>query len=400
MFDLFNLPFLDQLPPVVREWTIRIILTLIIFGLVLLLRRVLTWIILAPFRALSKRTSTSMDNALLRIVEAASGYIVVAIALLLSTSVLSVGDVELVFIQNLARTLIIVGIGVALYQAIALLTGESRLVSATGLSVIDRELFPFIRTGLRIILIAVIMVIVIQEWGYNVSGLIAGLGLGGLAFSLAAQDTVSNLFGFSTIVGDRPFVVGEYIISPDAEGVVERVGVRSTRIRTLDQSLIVVPNNKLANSAITNWSRVPYRRFNFTIGVTYDTNSQQMRSLLSQIRELLEKHDLVQKDTIVVRFTEFSSSSLDILIRCNVNTPDWGDWKAEREQLNLHIMELVERMGLSMAFPSRSVYIESMPSGDEDKRPTVLPRPKPERRPAGPADQQQDEAGDAPTSGV
>ncbi len=402
MLDFFNLPFLQQFPPEIREWVFRILLTAVVFGLVLLLRRVITWIILAPLRAFTKRTESELDDAIFRVVQSATGYIVVALALLLSTAILSVGDFELIFIQRLARTLIIVGIGVALYESVALFERDSLLIDAVGLR-IDQELFPFIRTGLRIILIAVVLVIIIQEWGYDVSGLIAGLGLGGLAFSLAAQDTVSNLFGFSTIVGDRPFVVGEYIITSDAEGIVERVGVRSTRIRTLDQSVIIVPNNKLANSAITNWSRTPYRRFNFTIGVTYDTNAAQMQTLLARLRELLTSHELVQQNSIVVRFTDFGSSSLDVLVRCNVNTPNWNDWTAEREQLNLHIMDVVEELGLSMAFPSRSLYIETMPTPNGTSPKPHTPAPAPPVQPTvdtPSAGSQQDEAADAPAEDI
>lgn len=405
MFDLFDISILRELPSNVREWVFRTLLAILIFGIVLLLRRVLTWLFVAPFRAISQRTENDIDNTMLDIVEPASGYVVVAIALLLSTQILSVENVELVFIQRLARSLIIVGVAVALFQATDLIQPNSRLVTMTGLT-LDKELMPFVRTGLKIIIIAMTLVIIIQEWGYNVSGLVAGLGLGGLAFSLAAQDTVSNLFGFSTIVTDRPFVVGEYIVTPDVEGIVERVGVRSTKIRTLDQSLIIVPNNTLANSVVTNWSRLSYRRYNFTIGITYDATSQQMRDLLTRIRGMLESRATVQQDSIVVRFTEFASSSLDILVRCNVNISDWGEWVGEREEINLAIMDIVADMGLSMAFPSRSLYIESMPDGAGDDDAPQHSTPTPRRQPApAPSHQldaapQQDEADESPASGI
>jgi MscS family membrane protein len=404
MIDLLDFPFLDTLPPGIREWTVRIFLALLIFGFVMLIRRLLAWILLSPFRAWTKRSEHELDDAIYNVVEPASGYLVVAVALLLGIQILEVGNVEIIFIQRLARTLIIVGIGVGAFNLINMLESQSRLMSATGFT-IDQQLMPFIRTALKIILGAVLAVVVIQEWGYDVSGLIAGLGLGGLAFSLAAQDTVSNLFGFSTIVGDRPFVVGEYIITPNGEGIVERVGVRSTKIRTLDQSLIVVPNSAMANNPVTNWSRLSKRRYNFTIGITYGTTSNQMRALLDSIKALLDARPQVDSETIVVRFTEFASSSLDILVRCNVNIADWGEWVAEREEINLSIMDIVDEMGLSMAFPSRSIYVEQMPGMNmqppprEPDTPRIAPAPMPEP-PSPTADEQQDEAGDSPTSGV
>lgn len=406
MFDAFDIPILRDMPPEVREWVFRTLLALIIFGIVLLLRRVLTWIIIAPFRALSKRSETDLDDALLDVIEPASRYLVVALALMLSTLIMRVGDVELVLIQRVARSLIIVSVAVALFRAIDLIQPHSRVVSLAGLT-LDKELMPFLRTGLRVVLIALTLVVVIQEWGYNVNGLIAGLGLGGLAFSLAAQDTIGNLFGFSTIVADRPFVVGEYIVTPDVEGTVERVGVRSTKIRTLDQSLIIVPNRKMADSVITNWSRLSYRRYNFTVGLTYATDSAQMRDVLQRIRTMLANRPKVQQDSIIVRFTDFASSSLDVLVRCNVNIPDWGEWVAEREEINLAIMDIVNELNLSMAFPSRSIYIEQTTPTDTNgtalypdyrRPPTHTPRGGMHQQ-AQPA-QQQDEADESPSSGV
>jgi len=404
MLNPFDFEFIRMLPPETRGWVIRIIAAIVVFLVVVLLRRVFTWAIVAPLRSLANRTENELDDNIVNIVEPASGYIVAAVALLLSAAILEIGELELVLMNRLARSLIVVGVAVALFQAIDHIGASSRLISLTGLT-IDKELMPFLRTGLRVVLIAVVLVVILQEWEYNVSGLIAGLGLGGLAFSLAAQDTVSNLFGFSTIVTDRPFVVGEYISADGVEGVVERVGVRSTKIRTLDQSLIIVPNNKLSDSIITNWSRLSYRRFNFTIGLTYTTTHTQMREFLQRVRDALAAQPVVREDTILVRFNEFSSSSLDVLVRCDVDLPDWGDWVAGREQTYLAIMDIVDEMGLSMAFPSRSLYVEQFPSDQppEDPQATSMLDLHHQTDPArvasnGPA--QQDEAENAPSSGV
>ena len=397
MLDLFDLEIIRALPPGSREWVIRIVLAVVVFVAVLFMRRLFTWAVMTPLRSLTRQSETDIDDTIADIVEPALRYIVIAIAMLLSTTILEVGNVEIVFIGRLARTLIVVGIGAALFQAIDLIRSDSRLMSFTGLT-IDQELMPFVRTGLRIILIALLLVVVLQEWEYNVSGLIAGLGLGGLAFSLAAQDTVSNLFGFSTIVTDRPFVVGEYISADGVEGTIERVGVRSTKVRTLDQSLVIVPNSKLSDSIITNWSRLAYRRYNFTVGLTYNTTNAEMRNFLQAVRDMLSNRDSVQKDTIIVRFTEFSASSLDVLIRCNVDLPDWAEWTAEREEINLAVMDIVSEMGLSMAFPSRSLYIEQFPTPTADDTPTA-PVQAPPPSPAA-SSQQQDTAEDAPSDNI
>lgn len=404
--DLLDLPVLDSLPADIAIVVVRVFLAILAFLLIWVLRRLITRLLIAPFRSFAKRSSTDIDNIILDIVEQPSRYIVIALGLFISTSILQLDNVELLFIQRLARTLIIIAIAVGIFNAIGLVgTSTRRLLRVTGINLED-ELLPFVRTGLRIVTIAITLIIIIQEWGYNVSGLIAGLGLGGLAFSLAAQDTIANLFGFSTIVGDRPFVVGEYVVTSDAEGVIERVGVRSTQIRTLDQSLIVVPNSRMASATITNWSRLTKRRYNFTIGVTYDADSAAMQRLLDRLREMLAARETVEEGTVVVHFTEFGSSSLDVLIRCNVMLPDWGEWAAERERINLAVMDIVNELGMSFAFPSRSLYVEHLPDPRRPQQERSYEQAIPEEAPApapvasGEESTQQDEAGDSPSSGV
>src|SRR5262249_35855949 len=132
----------------------------------------------------------------------------------------------------------------------------------------------------KLLFIVLAVLVIVQEWGYDPSGLIAGLGIGGLAISLAAQDTVKNLFGFTTIVGDQPFTVGDFIKTADVEGTVEHVGVRSTRIRRQDQAYVTVPNSVLANSAILNWSRLSKRWIDMTLRITYDASRSDILKLL------------------------------------------------------------------------------------------------------------------------
>ena len=205
------------------------------------------------------------------------------------------------------------------------------------------------------------IIVVLQEWRYDVNGLVAGLGLSGLAFSLAAKDTVSNLFAFTTIVSDRPFVVGEFIKTPDVEGIVEEVGSRNIRVRQLDQAYVTVPNATIAAAPILNWSRLAKRRISFSLGITYAAKSDDIRKLLDNLREMLKACELVDEESVVVYFTDFGDSALKILIVCMVLEPDWSAFTAEREQINLAIMDTVESMGLSFAFPSQSLYIENLP---------------------------------------
>jgi MscS family membrane protein len=255
------------------------------------------------------------------------------------------------FVQRLVRTFFIIGVVLGIYRAVEVIAFSRRqLQNVTGL-VIEEELLPFVRTGLRLVIIALGLVIVVQEWGYDVSGLIAGLGLGGLAFSLAAQDTIANLFGFTAVVGDRPFVEGEVIKIPEAEGRVERVGLRSTRVRQVDQSLVTVPNSKMATAAIINWSRLSKRRYINKIGISYRSNSRQIRELVSSIRSMLVDRPNLETDSIQVFFSAFGQNALEIEVIALIKLPDYVQFAAERENINLAIMEIIENLGLHIAEP-------------------------------------------------
>lgn len=217
----------------------------------------------------------------------------------------------------------------------------------------------FIANLLKVLIIALSVVVIISELGYNITGLITGLGLGGLTFSLAAQSTASNLFAGFSIVSDKPFDVGDYIITPSVEGTVEDITMRSTRIRTVAGTMIVMPNSKLIDEAITNTSRMNSRYIDMTIGLTYDTDSAKLRNCIEDIKEMLNAHPEVLNDRIVVVFSGFSDSSQDIRIIYSMNTKALDPSLRIREDINFKIKEIVEKNGASFAFPSVTVYTGS-----------------------------------------
>lgn len=358
---LENIPLLNNLSSDMQNVILRLCALVLAIVLIVVLRRVLTWALVRPLRKLTSRNGATRDDEILDALILPMRYLVIAAALLVSIRILGAGDAISTLVERFARTLVIIAVLLTIYRLIDIfMPSSNRLFAITGLSIQER-LLPFLRTAIKLVILAIGTVIVIQEWGYDVSGLIAGIGIGGLAISLAAQDTIANLFGFTAIVGDRPFDVGEYIVTPDVEGSVEHVGIRSTRVRRLDQALVTVPNNKLANSAILNWSRLQKRRIDMNLGVTYDASSEDMRLLLHRIREMLSARETVMPDSVVVYFVEFGDSSLNILVRCYVNIADWGAFTAEKELIYLEIMDIVKELGMSVAFPSRSLYIENLP---------------------------------------
>lgn len=217
----------------------------------------------------------------------------------------------------------------------------------------------FMAVLLRIIIVSLLAVILISEMGYNINGIIAGLGLSGLTLSLAAQNTASNLFSGFEIITDKPFDVGDYIATASCEGFVEDITMRSTRIRTQDDLLITVPNSKLMKEAITNYShRELGKAVQFTIGLTYDTTSDQIQKVCGDLRHLLETDPDIEPSILSVTFRGFSDCSQDIDVLYFTRTTDKFENLKVRERINFEIRRLVEEAGASFAFPTTTVQIE------------------------------------------
>lgn len=233
----------------------------------------------------------------------------------------------------------------------------------------DRTVAAFVNKILRVVVICFALVMVLGELGYNVNGLITGMGLAGLTVSLAAQDSAANFFAGLVIILEKPFRLGDWIITPQAEGTVEDISFRSTKVRTLDGSLMVLPNSVLCAEAINNGSQRRMRLYRFTIGVTYDTPKDKIELLMARLRALLAADEQVDAPSALVRLQGFGASSIDILVSCNLLTPAWDAAMAVQERLNLAILDLMQELGVSFAFPSQSLYIEQTPPPPKPAQP-------------------------------
>lgn len=199
--------------------------------------------------------------------------------------------------------------------------------------------------------------VALSQVGVSVASLLAGLGIGGLVLALAAQKTVENLFGAVSIGVDQPMREGDFIRIYDFVGTVEQIGLRSTRIRTLDRTLVTIPNGELANQRIESYTARDRIRLACTIGVEYRTTPEQMREILAALRRILREHPRIWPDAIVVRFKEFAESSLDIEIMAWFQTSDWSEFQAIREEVLLEFMAAIAQAGCSMAFPTHTVHL-------------------------------------------
>lgn len=228
-------------------------------------------------------------------------------------------------------------------------------------SKLDDQLVPIAEKILKGLIILAALISILQILEINITALIAGLSIGGLAVALAAQDTIKNLFGSLTIFLDRPFQIGDWIRFSGVDGSVEQVGLRSARIRTFDNSLVYIPNGKLADMVIDNYGLRNYRRFKTNISLTYDTPPALIQKFVEGLRAIVENHPSTRKDYIEIHLNEMSAYSLDVLFYIYFEVPSYSKELEARHQIIMAILELGQLLGVRFAFPSSTMYIEDFP---------------------------------------
>ncbi len=224
---------------------------------------------------------------------------------------------------------------------------------------LDDALVPLIPKTLKIFITVIGFVFIADNINVDISSLLAGLGLGGLAFALAAKDMVQNLFGSVTVLMDRTFSVGDWVVVGSVEGSVESIGFRSTRIRTFYNSVVTVPNSKFITADVDNMGERRFRRLSCKLSLTYDTPPDRIEAFCEGIRELIRRHPYMRKDYYQVYLNEFAASSLNVLLYVFWETPEWNTELRERHRFLLDILRLAKRLGVEFAFPTQTLYMRS-----------------------------------------
>ena len=233
-------------------------------------------------------------------------------------------------------------------------------------SKLDDQLVPLARTAGKIFVGAIGAIFILQNLDINITSLIAGLGIGGVAVALAAQDTLKNLLGGATILADRPFQVGDWVIMDDIEGTVEKIGFRSTRIRTFADSLISVPNARMSDTAVNNMGQRTWRRYSTTVGIGYHTDPDRIQAFVEGIRAIVRSDENMRHDYYIVEFHSFGDSALNILVYTFIGASTWNEELRTRHVFNLNIMRLADELQVDFAFPTQTVHLASRVEGAQE----------------------------------
>jgi MscS family membrane protein len=331
-------------------------ISLVLLLIALLARRIVTRLFFPALRRLAARTETTLDDKMFPALEGPAAALVVIFGLFSALRVLKLpaaADHYLGAGSQVAFSLVVFW---GLWRAFAaLLDHLDEVARERSLGV--AAFMPWIRKTLLTGFVVVAALLTFQSLGFDVKAVLAGLGIGGLAFALAAQDTLANIFGAIVVAVDQPYTVGETVRIGANVGVIEDIGLRSTRIRLLDKSLMVIPNKTVAADTITNLSRFTGRRVEQVLALTYASRPEQLEELVPAIRALLEGRAEVEPKSVQVAFRDFSASSLDIWLAYEARDSDFRLGLQLRQEVNLALLRLVAARGLAFAYPTQTLEV-------------------------------------------
>lgn len=354
--------------PYIQTTTLKNLgISIAIFLVVLLLRKIFSKYFIAIIIKVSKKASAKYLTKFFLAFEKPVQWFFVIVGIYVAAEYFPWIQQSNEFFINVLRAWIVVLIGLGLYNLTSTTSDLFIDINKRGKIKLDKILIPFVSQGLRVIIIALTFSIVVSVFGFNINGFVAGLGIGGLAFALAAQDAISNLFGGFVILTEKPFTIDDWIMTPSVEGTVVDITFRSTRIRTFEDGLVTVPNATLSNEPITNYSKMGKRQVSFNITLTYDTPIEKVRNVVNRIDALLKGNPDIHPETIFVAFNNYKENGAEIMLYFFTNTTSWGEYLDVREAMNFEILRIIEEEEVSIAIPSRRVFAQDVTVDSKDK---------------------------------
>ncbi|HAA92763.1 MAG TPA: mechanosensitive ion channel family protein [Rhodospirillaceae bacterium] len=328
-------------------------LAIIVFTLAI--GRIVFWVFKNILRAVAEKTATKFDDIVVDAVERPLLFILSLIGIWWALVSLTLPDLLRGWISNGYDFLVTIAFAWVLARFFDSMVKEyiAPKVAASDTD-LDDQLLPILRKGIKATIWIVAIIVGLDNAGYDVAALLAGLGIGGLAFAMAAKDTVSNLFGGFTVFTDKPFTINDRIVVDGTDGTVKEIGVRSTRLQTLEGRTVVIPNAKFADSVIENISSEPSRKITLNLGLTYDMSPEQMEQAMDLLREIATDHSEQIEKKILLSFNAFGDFSLNIMFAYYIKKG--AHILDTQTSINLAIYKRFADAGLEFAFPSQTVY--------------------------------------------
>ena len=327
-----------------------------IFFIFLVFRGIISKVIIKRLEAITKRTTNKLDDTFVNAMEGPARFLPIVLGFFIASYYMSFGEEGKLAIDTINRTLITIFIFWLIHQVVEpisyILSGLDKMLT--------KELIGWIIKSLKILIFILGLAAVLELWGIKIGPIIAGLGLFGVAVALGAQDLFKILISGILVVVEKRFKIGDWIlVEGTIEGIVEKIGFRSTVIRKFDKSLAIIPNFQFAENSVVNISETTNWRIRWSITLQYDTTVEQLKKIREEIENYINKsEDFNQSVGVAVRIEKFSDSSIDLLVRCFTASNSWTDSLLVKERLAIAIKEIVEGNKASFAFPSQSIYIE------------------------------------------
>ena len=327
-----------------------------IFFIFLIFRGIISKVVIKRLKDIAKRTTNKLDDSFVAAMEGPARFLPIVIGFFIASYYMSFSEDSRAIVDTINRTLITILIFWVMHQVI-----EPISYILSGLNkILTKELIGWIIKSLKILIFILGLAAVLELWGIKIGPIIAGLGLFGIAVALGAQDLFKNLISGILVLVEKSFKIGDWILVENIiEGIVEKIGFRSTIIRKFDKSIAIIPNFQFAENAVINISQTTNWKISWVINLQYNTTVEQLKTIRNEIEDYIKKNeDYKQELGYAIRVDKFANSSIDMYIRCFTKTDDWNEWLVVKERLVISIKQIVEKNKASFAFPSQSIYVE------------------------------------------
>lgn len=307
------------------------------------------------FKTRNKKIKESAFYNPLRIFFALLGFY---IAILFLREPLNISNEIMKFAQTIFKIVSVIAFAKGLAESFMPKSTLAKKMKEKTNKKIENSTFDFMLKMIRGLIYTIAGFIVITLLGFNLNGLIAGLGIGGVIITLAAQDTAKNLFGGLVIFLDKPFAVGDWIEMPPYEGTVEDITFRSTRVRTFENSLVNIPNSIISNASIINWSKMEKRRYKINLCIQLDTPLEKVEKFQARVKEMLQEREGIYDDSIIVKFDEIKDNGINVLVCSYTDSVDYTSYLTEKENINCKIMKILREENIELAYDTKTVYVK------------------------------------------